>query len=186
MANPTYPADGASTKIDALTDASNDTHLKLAIGAVTAGGAANPPAWAGSATHAEGAPLYSGDGVMLIAGVDPSGNANPVKTDAAGDLLVSVVPPSTCVRTSPAASASDTLILAANANRVGATVTNDSSAVLYLAFGTTAASLSDYTVTLAGSGAAPFAYYEVPFGWVGEIRGIWASATGHARVSEMS
>jgi hypothetical protein len=30
------------------------------------------------------------------------------------------------------------------------------------------------------------AYYEVPFGYTGRIDGIWASANGNARVTEMT
>lgn len=89
----------------------------------------------------------------------------------------------TATVTTVAASASSVTLLAANNARKGATITNDSSAVLYVKFGATA-STSSYTVTLAGSGAAPFSYYEVPFGYVGIIDGIWASATGNARITE--
>jgi hypothetical protein len=85
---------------------------------------------------------------------------------------------------SVAASASSVTVLAANANRKGAIITNDSSAILYLKFGATA-STSSYTVTVAGSGSAPFSNYEVPFGYIGVIDGIWASATGNARVTEI-
>ena len=84
-----------------------------------------------------------------------------------------------------ASSASSVTILAANNARKGATITNDSTQVLYLKFGATA-STSSYAVVLAGSSAAPFAYYEVPFGYVGIIDGIWASANGNARVTELT
>jgi hypothetical protein len=66
-----------------------------------------------------------------------------------------------------------------------AAITNDSSAVLYLKLGTTASTTS-YTMTVAGSAAAPFSSYEVPFGYVGAIDGIWASATGNARITELA
>lgn len=91
----------------------------------------------------------------------------------------------TPAQTSVAASATSTTVLASNASRKGATITNDSSAVLYLKLGATASTTS-YTVTLVGSAAAPFAYYEVPFGYIGVIDGIWASATGNARVTEIT
>jgi hypothetical protein len=73
------------------------------------------------------------------------------------------------------------LILAASGARLGATIFNDSSAVLYLALGTVAASTTNFTVKMVAD-----AYYEVPFGYTGEIRGIWASATGSARVGEIT
>lgn len=91
----------------------------------------------------------------------------------------------TPTQTSVAASASSVSLLAANNSRKGATITNDSSAVLYLKLGSTASTTS-YTTTLAGNASAPFAYYEVPFGYVGAIDGIWASATGNARITEIT
>jgi len=106
--------------------------------------------------------------------------------DGSADTSVRTSPATTSTRTSVAGAASDTLLLAANVDRKGATITNDSSAMLYVALGTAAATTSDYTVTLVGSSGAPFAYYEVPFAWADEIRGIWASATGHARITELT
>jgi hypothetical protein len=72
-------------------------------------------------------------------------------------------------------------LLAANPSRVAAYVYNDSSAVLYLAFSSTAASTSNYTVQLAAN-----AYYEFPQPiYTGIVLAIWASANGNARVTEM-
>ena len=71
-----------------------------------------------------------------------------------------------------------TLFAAATGVVRGRTVFNDSSAILYLKFGTTA-STSSYTVQLAAG-----AFYEFPqavFG--GRVDGIWASANGNARVT---
>jgi hypothetical protein len=87
----------------------------------------------------------------------------------------------TNTRSSVSGAAVDTLLLASNANRLGATFFNESSAILYLALGTTAASLTNYTVQMVTG-----AYYEVPFAYTGEIRGIWASATGAVRVGEIT
>ena len=52
--------------------------------------------------------------------------------------------------------------------------------ILYVKFGTTASATS-YTVKMVAD-----AYYEVPFGYTGRIDGIWASANGNARVTEMT
>jgi hypothetical protein len=83
--------------------------------------------------------------------------------------------------TSVSDTASSTTLLAANANRLGAAVYNDSTVDLYLKLGTTA-SLTSFTVKMI-----PGAYYEVPFSFTGEISGIWASdASGAARVTELS
>jgi len=87
----------------------------------------------------------------------------------------------TSTKSNVAGAASDTLILAANAARTGAAIYNDSTAILYLSLGTTAASATSYTVAMA-----PSSYYETPALYTGMIRGIWASATGSARVTEVS
>lgn len=83
--------------------------------------------------------------------------------------------------TAVADSAINVTLLAANANRFGAMVTNDSSARLYVKLGATATTAS-YTVSLAQHG-----YYEVPFGYTGVIDGIWSSdpGDGAARVTEV-
>lgn len=91
----------------------------------------------------------------------------------------------TPTQTSVASSASSVSLLAANNARKGATITNDSTAILYLKLGATASTTS-YTVTLNGAVAAPFVYYEVPYGYVGAIDGIWASANGNARITELA
>lgn len=104
---------------------------------------------------------------------------------AADRSLLTATRATTPSQSSVASSASNVTLLAASNSRKGATITNDSSAVLYIKLGATASTTS-YTVTLAGSASAPFAYYEVPFGYVGIIDGIWASATGNARITELT
>lgn len=110
---------------------------------------------------------------------------NSIPVVIASDQAAITVSPSTSAasaRTSVAAAAADTLILASNAARKGAMVYNDSvSATLYLGLGTTAASLTSFTSALV-----PGAYYEVPFSFTGQLRGIWSAAVGNARVSEVT
>ena len=90
--------------------------------------------------------------------------------------------PATSTRSVVADSASDVLLLAANSSRIGASIQNDSSAVLYVGLGTATVTSTDYTVRMVAN-----AYYEVPFGYNGQIRGIWATdpGDGAARVSEL-
>jgi hypothetical protein len=90
-----------------------------------------------------------------------------------------VVPGQTPTQASVAASATSVALLAANAARVGATVFNDSTATLYLKLGTTA-STSSYTAQMPQN-----SYYETPFGYTGAIDGVWGSATGNARITEL-
>jgi len=86
----------------------------------------------------------------------------------------------TPTQTSVAGSASNVTLLAANSNRLGATIYNDSTAILYLKLGATASS-SSHTVQMVS-----LAYFEVPYGYTGIIDGLWASATGNARITEIA
>lgn len=78
-----------------------------------------------------------------------------------------------------ASSASDVTILAANSNRLGASVFNDSTAILYLLNANATSSATNYSTQIQPNG-----YYEVPFNYTGVLKGIWASANGNARVME--
>lgn len=104
----------------------------------------------------------------LVVAISPN---NPITTSQAR--------PSTNTTHSVAASLTSTTLLLSNSIRLGATVYNDSSSVLYVKLGTTA-SLTDFTIRLF-----PYCYYEIPFGYTGEIDGFWATATGNARVGEL-
>ncbi|MHC5719267.1 MAG: hypothetical protein ACYTX0_46235 [Nostoc sp.] len=85
----------------------------------------------------------------------------------------------TSTPTTVASTTSNETILAANSNRKGATIWNDSTAILYVEFGPTATT-SAFTVKLAPGG-----YYELPFHYTGVISGIWSSANGNALVREL-
>jgi hypothetical protein len=68
---------------------------------------------------------------------------------------------------------------ASNANRRQLVVVNDSTAVLYLKYGS-GASATSYTVKLAAGD-----YWEMPLpAYTGIVTGIWASANGFAYVTE--
>jgi hypothetical protein len=81
------------------------------------------------------------------------------------------------------AATSSTTLLAANANRLGGAIVNDSTAVLYIKLSATASSTS-YDYYLAGSASGVPAQFEIPANWTGAVYGIWASVNGSARVSE--
>lgn len=84
--------------------------------------------------------------------------------------------------TQVADNAASVTLLASNSSRLGAIIVNDSSATLYVKYGTTATT-TDYTAPLVQGG-----YHEVPFGYTGRIDGIWASdpGDGAARITELS
>jgi hypothetical protein len=76
--------------------------------------------------------------------------------------------------------ASSTLLLAANSERKGVAIWNDSTAVLYVLLSSGTASATVATAKIAADG-----YYETPPTYTGAIFGIWASdASGAARITE--
>lgn len=103
--------------------------------------------------------------------VSAAGVASPVGTSAAA----------TGATVSVASSATVVTLKAANAARLGLTVFNDSTQVLYVLLGAGTASASVYTVQLAAG-----AYYELPYRFTGVVTGLWASANGNARITEIT
>lgn len=93
---------------------------------------------------------------------------------------VSFVLSGTATLSNVSGSATSVTLLSSNASRLGASIHNDSTAILYLKLGTTASTTS-FTVKMQQDD-----HYEVPSGYTGRIDGIWASATGSARVSEFT
>jgi hypothetical protein len=139
----------------------------------------------GTVTISDGSGPVTVDGTVAVSGTVPV--SGPV-TDAeirATPLPVSgtvaVSGPSGATTANVAAAITTNTVLAANAARRGATVWNDSTAILYLRFGTFGASPTTATVKLVAD-----AYFEVPFGYTGAIQGIWAAANGAARVTELT
>lgn len=147
-----------------------------------AAAATTSPAKAEDAVHA------SSDVGVFSLGVR-NDNAATAPTSANGDysqqsvddkgrtIIVQKSPTGTATNVS--GSASSVTVLAANSLRVGATIYNDSAAILYLKMGATASATS-FAVKVAPDG-----YYEVPAGYTGILDGIWSSATGSARVTEL-
>ena len=92
---------------------------------------------------------------------------------------MSTIGPQAATLANVASSATSVTIFSAAVSANGRVVFNDSTAVLYLAFSTSAASASAYTVQLAAG-----SYYEFPVPvYAGQVTGIWASANGNARVT---
>lgn len=96
---------------------------------------------------------------------------------------VAIAAASTPTITGVAASATSTTLLAANPARRGAMIVSDpTSAALYIRLGAAvaAATNGNYSVILYGGDT-----YEIPANYAGEIRGIWATATGFCNVTEI-
>jgi len=123
---------------------------------------------------------------LLGASIRSLTNARPLDVamnDANGDQLTGFDSsrPATAVLTTVAASVVSVLFLASNVARRQAGIVNDSSKTLYLAFAATA-STTAFT-KLLGAGAQ----YETPLdGYTGAISGIWSSASGNARITEIT
>lgn len=79
-----------------------------------------------------------------------------------------------------AASVTSVSLLAANANRVGATIYNRSNSSMFLKFGV-AASATNFTVKVDSGD-----YYELPNGFTGALFGIWEAANGSCNIEELS
>jgi len=109
-----------------------------------------------------------------------AGDYEAPQIDQHGSVWVREKTSTTSALTNVAGSATSVTVLALNANRKGATIYNDSTAILYLKLGATASTTS-FTVKMQ-----PDSYFEVPGQYTGVIDGIWASATGSARVTELS
>lgn len=103
-------------------------------------------------------------------------------SDRNGAGVVKHRPTATATLSNVAGSASSVAILASNTSRLGAMLHNDSTAVLYIKYGSTASTTS-YTYKLQ-----PGDHWEMPTypTYTGAIDGIWASATGTARITEIT
>lgn len=183
--NPVYiaGADAAGILRPVLTD---NTGRVLVVGAAAGGVAFGPDAVGAAPTQPP----------ILISGIDSAGHIKDLSFNAANEIPVhdnqlaaviaainAIAPssnPAIGNQTNVAGVAADTIILASNANRKGATIFNDSTVILYLLLSNAVSTNALYTLQILSNG-----YYEVPFGYTGVIKGLWASATGSARVTEL-
>lgn len=116
--------------------------------------------------------LNTGNQAIATFPVDEDGNYTPAgATTASTPSLANVN-----------ASASSVTLLEANTSRLGAIVYNDSGADLYLKYGSSASTTSFTYFVQANSP------WEMPPGavYTGIITGVWSSATGAARVTELT
>lgn len=130
----------------------------------------NDPAGHGPVTVKPGGQAAVSQDRALVVAISPNNSftVNPAK-------------PATSVTSSVAAAVSNTVLLPSNSTRLGATIYNDSSSsLLYVKLGATATT-TDFTVKIF-----PLGYYEVPYGYTGEIDAIWSVASGFARIDELT
>jgi hypothetical protein len=99
-----------------------------------------------------------------------------------GTVTTTATKPGTATQTSVVSTVTtNTTLLAANANRLGASIYNESTSVLFILLGTGTESTTVYTLQMAAG-----AYYEVPNAFTGIIKGHWVTANGSARVTELT
>lgn len=125
-------------------------------------------------------------GALKVEGV-ASGTAQPVSGTV---TVTNPTAPATGSTSTVAASATAVTVLASNGSRRGAVIVNESTSLVYLKYGSSA-SATDYTVMLLpGTTVIGYATHELtPLRdgcYTGIISGIWASATGNARVTEIT
>jgi len=107
------------------------------------------------------------------------------KTSSAS-LSISPAFAATSTLTNVASSATSVTLLAANNNRKTVIILNDSTADLYVTLNASAASTTNYSLFLAAKvGNTPSSAIFGGDDYSGEIRGIWSSANGFARITEV-
>lgn len=130
-------------------------------------------------TYTSSSPLSSDTDSLLIFYDDPLiSPGNPITIPS--PLSIKEVSSTTPVQSSPSVTNVNTLILALNADRLGATIYNEGAATCYLKLGATA-SITSYTLQIVTGG-----YYEVPFDYTGIIDGITSAGTAQLRVTEIT
>lgn len=123
----------------------------------------------------------SGGGTFVDVKVNPSGSLLVEASTNGTPLSVAEEVSSGATTVSVAATTTPFTILAANANRKGATFYNTSAtAKLYVTLG------SNVSLTLFTIIVDPNGYYEVPFNYVGLVSAVFDSATGGANVTELT
>lgn len=179
----TSVADGSNVTIGALADASSANSLVGLLKNIKA-------ALAGTLANN----IAQINGVTPLMGAGNTGTGSQRVTIATDQAVVPVSissNPSTAATTATlsnvAGSASSVTLLALNTNRLGAVIVNDSTATLYIKYAATASSTS-FTYELPGTQNGIPSTLELPASprWTGIITGIWVSAVGSARCTELT
>jgi len=130
-------------------------------------------------------PTYPG---VLMSVLDSTGEVknlaldvnNRLPVDVDGDVVATIDAPDTGTITVVASVITDQTILAANANRKGVIIFNDSTSALRLALSNVNATVS-YSIVVAAGGT----YLLGNGDYVGVIKGTWVTANGNALVTEL-
>lgn len=123
--------------------------------------------WASPSTHT---PVSTGSGAS---------DAGTQRVVVASDSPTALGP-QTAARSDVAGTTSPTTLLAANAARVGANIVNDSTATLYVLYGSGTPSSTNFSETPLGQGDTLRTNFR------GLIQGVWSAANGNARITELT
>lgn len=165
-----------SATVDAALPAGTNAIGKLAANAGVTIGAVEIAAAQTLATVTTVTTVSTVTNLSQMGGVAIALNAGTVST---GTQRVAQATGATATLANVSGSASSVTLLAANTGRLKAIIFNDSASVLYVKFGTTA-SATDYTYKLLAGQTLEETRYN------GRMDGIWVSATGAARVTEVA
>ena len=116
---------------------------------------------------------------VLVAGSDGT-DVRTIATSNTGNLITENKPATTSSITSVASSATTVSLLAVNANRLAALITNDGTGIMFVALAATA-STTAYTYRVTSD-----SQILVDGFWTGAISAIWTSPNGSARITELT
>ena len=131
-----------------------------------------------------GNPVLTGDRASTAIPTAMSADGDSVYqwADRNGARVIKNRPSATATLTNVASSATPVSLLASNTSRLGAIIFNDSTQVLYVKFGATASATS-FTYKLNAGDTLELMQFPI---YTGAIDGIWASANGNARITELT
>lgn len=178
---------GAGTSIDTRTEGTNGNHRQVVVlgDPATNAGVAPVDATAGlkvdlgadnDVVVSDGGGAISVDDGGSTVSIDDGGGSITVD----GSLTFSPSKAAVATLSNAADSNVSATLLAANANRLGMVIVNDSTVTLYVKYGTTASATSFTYLLQAGETLRDELY-------TGRVDGIWASdASGSARITELT
>lgn len=110
----------------------------------------------------------------------------PSTYEVIGTITNNPIAATTSTLTNVASSATSVTLLASNSNRKAVIIVNDSTAILYIKFDSSAASTTSYSLVIPPiSNSIPSFITFDRSDYSGAVTGIWSSANGNARITEV-
>jgi hypothetical protein len=177
----TYIGGSVTTAAPAYTNNTMNALSLTTAGALRIDGSGVTQPVSGAVTSNQGAPntLANGWPVEITDGINILGtSAHPLIISGA----ITTNKATTSSITTVVSATANTTLLAANANRIFASIYNGANKTAYIKLGT-AASTSSFSIQLL-----PNSYWEVPNDWAGAINAVWANGVNgnNALITELS